>query len=161
MALRLPTVEALRAQILDLCLASKVYELPDQERCLALAHVLQQWQVGTADVFVAQHGQVPILHIYSSDSTPLKTTTHTTSVSAARGTRVTRKGLKATDFLLQRRYLKSISPAGANYVHAVVGVPLPMLDGKSADHHLGCCPGVLPFDSTGPCHLHCRLAVCL
>ena len=62
---------------------------------------------------------------------------HCTSQSESRSGRVTRKGLRGVDFLLQRRYLKSISPAGSTSIHVVVGVPLPMYDGKTSDHHLG------------------------
>ena len=137
MALSLASEAGLRAAVLNLCLASKVYDLRDQEMCLAIAHVLQSWQVSAANIFVQDHAQVPILHIYSSDATPIWTATQTSHLSQVRGTRVTRKGILGVDYLLQRRYLKSTSPGGATDMHAVVAVPLPMKGGRTADHHLG------------------------
>lgn len=121
--------ERMRAMLIEFADASKNLTKEDAEVSDKLCEVAKAFLKERAKEFVKAHQGRPILMSYQSDGTPtLAKRTHTAKRSS--GQLVVRKAGRGIELLLQKVFLKTITPTGDHLVSCFFRDPRPLDNGK-------------------------------
>ena len=107
--------------------------------CVLMASKFEQ----KAKALVEQAGTKPVLVSYSSDPSALLLSATATSTAANKS--VFRKGRVLVEFLLQRVLYKFLDEAGQPHLELVLGMPVPLSEGKAAPVLFGAATQLCPM----------------
>ena len=116
----------------ELCQPFKVLSKQDQQDLLKLCVLGQKLIQNQGRDFVRRCENQPILLSYGSDSTPILTQGTVSQSSGGSSRPVIRRAGRATELLLERGFLTSITPLGCKSSVALLSSPKPLDQGKGA-----------------------------
>ena len=118
------------ALCLDYCKASQVLTGDGRWTLATLTEVFKRFFRSRALALVREAGEQPLLYSYQSDATSYLC--HARSQSELDKHMVVRKGKVLHEFLMERAYVKSLTPAGVEQMALILVEPRPLSKGKGA-----------------------------
>ena len=123
--------ESIARLFLDFCKVHKVVSKEESRICAKLCEVGKAFLLQRAKALVAGAEGRAVLLTYGSDSTPLLCKqTFTAALDSHH--RVVRKAGRQVEFLVERAFLCTVSPAGEKHTTCVLTDPTPLDKGKTA-----------------------------
>ena len=121
----------LQALFVEYAKASRVLDKHEAEQCAQLCELAKAYLLERAKSFVSKGQGGALLLSYQSDSTPLLAKA-TFVARHASGQAVVRKAGRAVELLLERVFLKRLTPTGEAVVETFFRDPLPLDNGKGS-----------------------------
>ena len=123
--------DCLKGLLLDFADCAKVLDRGEADQCAQLCEIVKASLLARAKSFVLSAQGSAVLMSYQSDSTPLLAQATFTARHSS-GQTVTRRAGRSLELLLERVFLKTISPTGEHLITSFFRDPLPLDKGKGS-----------------------------